>query len=410
MDFQKEAFKTWENFYNPDTDSKNQLVNYVNGTLGCFCSDQYRAEGFNVVFKSFREDGLDQLPPSILRQVEQKEEASETEVESRQICKQYVIYEKFSSSYYWLISFSIIIYNGLFYTLVVPMVKLVGFHKKSDENWLSCFMIFLCLVVDMILLPIFIGMNLVEVSDNKISKSIFTGKHTDFEGDWYKDIGQQIMITMTIFAFQPVIDFLVEYLLLRLFRVYYRNAVHSRHRSEQSKMNIQNDFLVFLDLHAGPEYAFYYKCANTNLVVFICLIFGGCMPLLYFIGMFAIAMSYFMDRLALTYFYRLPPKFSEKLNIDSLKLMSLAPLFGLMILVWQYTNRQMFENSIDKISTQNELILSHHFIKDTLKWSRLQQCQRALLVVICLVFVFLVVQEMVRQYRKRVKPAGKLQI
>jgi hypothetical protein len=99
-------------------------------------------------------------------------------------------------------------------------------------------------------------------------------------------------------------------------------------------MNILNDFLIFMDLHAGPEYPFYYKVANTNLVVFVCLMFGGSMPILYFIGMFATAITYFTDRLTLTYFYRLPPKFTEKLNIDSLKLMSVAPLLGLMILTW----------------------------------------------------------------------------
>ena len=94
-----------------------------------------------------------------------------------------------------------------------------------------------------------------------------------------------------------------------------------------------------MDLHAGPDYPFYYKVANTNLMVFACFMFGGSMPVLYIIGMAATAITYFMDRVTLTYFYRLPPKFTEKINIDSLKLMSFAPLFGLMILFWQYTNR-----------------------------------------------------------------------
>lgn len=131
-----------------------------------------------------------------------------------------------------MISVCVILYNSIFYTIVVPIVSLVGFHKKSDEQWLSCFMTFLCLVADMILIPIFIGMNLVEVSNNKISSSIFTGKHTDFTGDWYKDIGQQIMILMTIFAFQPVIDFITEYIFKRTARFYYRVFVHNKKRSE----------------------------------------------------------------------------------------------------------------------------------------------------------------------------------
>ena len=79
----------------------------------------------------------------------------------------------------------------------------------------------------MILLPIFIGMSLVEADNYKISSSIFTGKHTDLDGDWYKDIGQQIMLTMTIFAFQPVIDYAVELLILKSYRFYYRNFTYS---------------------------------------------------------------------------------------------------------------------------------------------------------------------------------------
>lgn len=218
------------------------------------------------------------------------------------------------------------------------------------------------------------------------------------------------MLTMTIFAFQPVIDYLVELLILKSYRFYHRNFTYSlKSKSEQGKMNVQNDFLVFMDMHAGPEYPFYLKFSNTNLVVFICIVFGGSMPMLFAIGMLAIAIQYFMDRLALTYFYRLPPKFGEQLNITSLKLMSVAPVIGLCILLWQYTNRQMFANAIDKISTQNQVTLSHHFLKD-LNWYSLKYCQKALVTFVCLITIFLVIQEVVRVYKKKFKPKDKLKI
>jgi hypothetical protein len=70
-----------------------------------------------------------------------------------------------------------------------------------------------------------------------------------------------------------------------------------------------------LDLHAGPEYCFYYKCSNASVIVFSCLIFGPSMPLLYIIGFVAVCIQYVTDRVTLTYFYRLPPKYSEKLTI-----------------------------------------------------------------------------------------------
>jgi len=54
-------------------------------------------------------------------------------------------------------------------------------------------------------------------------------------------------------------------------------------------MNVSNNFLKFLDLHAGPEYCFYQKAANTNMIVVISLIFGPALPILYYIGLLAIA-------------------------------------------------------------------------------------------------------------------------
>jgi len=40
-----------------------------------------------------------------------------------------------------------------------------------------------------------------------------------------------------------------------------------------------------MDMHAGPEYPFYIKFSNTNLLCFVALLFGGSMPLLYPIAM-----------------------------------------------------------------------------------------------------------------------------
>ena len=52
---------TWKNFYSPAND-KERLRNYMNGTLSCFCEDQYSNQGFWAMNKYYRGDGLDQLP------------------------------------------------------------------------------------------------------------------------------------------------------------------------------------------------------------------------------------------------------------------------------------------------------------------------------------------------------------
>ena len=81
------------------------------------------------------------------------------------------------------------------------MVSLIGYATKTDEIRLASFTIFCCLVADMIVLPVFIGMNMMEHNDSKISEAVFKGKYTDFNGEWYRDVGYQIIITMIIFSF-----------------------------------------------------------------------------------------------------------------------------------------------------------------------------------------------------------------
>ena len=72
-----------------------------------------------------------------------------------------------------------------------------------------------------------------------------------------------------------------------------------------------------------------------------------------------------MDKLLLTYFYRLPPKYSEKLTIQNIMLMLFAPILGLMVNYWAFSNRQMFSNTaIDSISSVNEITISHHTINN----------------------------------------------
>ena len=82
----------------------------------------------------------------------------------------------------------------------------------------------------MIVLPLIIGMNLIEFYSESTyeSLSIFKGKHTDFGGPWYQDIGYQIVVVMIVFAFQPIIDFCTEWLTLRIYRCYYRQTVYNK--------------------------------------------------------------------------------------------------------------------------------------------------------------------------------------
>lgn len=51
-------------------------------------------------------------------------------------------------------------------------------------------LIIACYFVDMVLLPIIIGVNFSEyLTDQRLAKSIFAGKYPDFDAAWYTDVG-----------------------------------------------------------------------------------------------------------------------------------------------------------------------------------------------------------------------------
>jgi len=139
----------------------------------------------------------------------------------------------------------------------------------------------------MIILPIMIGYNSVEYGDTFFG-TMFKGNNTDFGSTWYAEVGFQIVLVMIIFALQPFIDLMVESTILNINRWYYRKYVFKTNIVNGVEERTPMCQLEFLDLYAGPEYLFFYKVANVNLMVFITLIFGSVFPCLYFIALCSI--------------------------------------------------------------------------------------------------------------------------
>lgn len=261
--YQKEAYVSYDAFYHPVTQD-DFMKTYINGTLSCFCQDEYDKYGFGTAFRYYRDDGYDQLPPKMLELIDVNEAAKGEEPRKEKICWSYVFQKKFQDTIYWILSIGIIIFNSLFYVFTPPAVQSIGLSLKTDETRMICNGITYCLLVDMIVLPIAIGMNLSEyttfgkedsVEDFLNALGIMWGRNTDFGARWYTDTGAILMNTMVIFSIQPIIDFLVEWLLVSIGRCYTRRWVYSKksnkHKNEAEAMS------RYMGLHAGPPYLFY---------------------------------------------------------------------------------------------------------------------------------------------------------
>ena len=101
----------------------------------------------------------------------------------------------------------------------------------------------------------------------------------------------------------------------------------------------------------GPVYVMDYKIASVTSLFFIAVVFGPLVPLLYPMALIAIVLQYFVEVITLRKFYKMSEarKQDEKMTLVNIKMLLFAPLIGLGVSIWAYSNRQMFENKIDTI-------------------------------------------------------------
>jgi hypothetical protein len=79
-------------------------------------------------------DGLDQDADKLEAYLNRLDENDEDDdVPTANICKKFLIYEKYRDYYIWITSVSIIIYNYLFYMTTFPILSKAGFHLKTRE-------------------------------------------------------------------------------------------------------------------------------------------------------------------------------------------------------------------------------------------------------------------------------------
>ena len=182
-------------------------------------------------------------------------------------------------------------------------------------------------------------------------------------------------------------------MLARLVDLQFANSELSELDLEEKLEYIITDLLKIVDLYAGPEYCFYYKCAQTKILVFMCMIFGPAFPILYLICLVGIIIQYFLERILLTYFYKLPPKFSHQLTLQNIRIIQLCPVFTLALTLWFYTNKQMFGNTIDNVQTMDEIIMSHHLLYQV-RWKQFTQPQKELAYALIILLVLIVISEL----------------
>mmetsp|Transcript_39255 Transcript_39255/g.37673 ORF Transcript_39255/g.37673 Transcript_39255/m.37673 type:complete len:291 (-) Transcript_39255:46-918(-) len=104
----------------------------------------------------------------------------------------------------------------------------------------------------------------------------------------------------------------------------------------------------------------HFKYSAIMNVVFVTFMYGLAIPVLFLIAFAFFVIHYIAEKLCITYFFKKPPMFDEKLNASALDMMKWAPAFMMLFGYWVLGNRQIFYNRVVAKTYRSDPTLSTH--------------------------------------------------
>jgi len=90
----------------------------------------------------------------------------------------------------------------------------------------------------------------------------------------------------------------------------------------------------------------HYKYSSILNVTFVTFMYGLGIPILFPIAFVFFCFLYILERLLITYYYKRPPMYDEKLIKRALEILQWAPVLMAAFGYWIMSNKQLFGNTL----------------------------------------------------------------
>ena len=301
----------------------------IAGTLACFCTDQYNANGDDAAAAEFAaSDGTMVTTCS--------------EIFSDRAA---VVYIKMG------VSMMIVGVNFVLRIILVDLIKSLRLRTVTEETNYTMVSIFIGQFVNTGILLTLNSANFKDIDggNGPLSWIFMVGDLTDFNVQWYRSVGAIIMKTMFMTALWPLIEVAMFWSILNFSRWLDRGFGFDTFVTGMPTVQ------AYIDLYAGPEYLIHYRYATILLNIGVAFLYGTAMPYLYLCALLAFVILYINERLLVCYYYREPPAFDEKMTLMTLTLTKLVPLIMLPMAFWQLGNRQIFDDRVEEIIYKSDV-------------------------------------------------------
>lgn len=120
------------------------------------------------------------------------------------------------------------------------------------------------------------------------------GYYTDFNQDWYFTNGDIMIVNMLINSVVPfvLILFIEFYQRLKIYRD------NGGHRGVTKLKSVDE----YLSLYGGQEFEIHYRYSNMMNIIYVTMVYGAAMPLLFLIALLSFSILYVQDTVLVVWF------------------------------------------------------------------------------------------------------------
>jgi hypothetical protein len=158
---------------------------------------------------------------------------------------------------------------------------------------------------------------------------------------WFIVVGNVITGSMFFNIFMPLIEAIYSYWIREAYRIWDKGC-SCKKKDEYATST--TTILDYVELYAGPEYFMHFKYSMILNIIFVTMMYGVGMPILFPYAAASLLCLYVVEKFMLYYGYRQPPQYDVVLNDAVLNICKYAPLVLLSFGYWFLSSKQLLSN------------------------------------------------------------------
>lgn len=165
---------------------------------------------------------------------------------------------------------------------------------------------------------------------------VFKGRFDEFSVDWYRLVGSNMCIQLTLLVITNNVSNFVFALLGSFKRCLDRGC--RCWGAWRTKKLTQEDYEK---INTGDPVQWDYKFANLLTILFLTMLYGSGIPIMYIIAFVYFFVTYWVDKWLIFYNHRKPNEFGEKMTLKVLSNFKYAVFLHVLGSLFMYSNNNI---------------------------------------------------------------------